>query len=113
MNTTAAPDAPARTRWLVALVLIGCGVIAAAHIGKVAPAIPALRDDLGEPLVGVLEHAHLLLLHPRDARPDALEALGSAGWGREAIVTWSQLVSFVAFRARVVAGLAVLAPKES
>ena len=73
----------------------------------------ALRDDLGEPLVGVLEHAHLLLLHPRDARPDALEALGSAGWGREAIVTWSQLVSFVAFRARVVAGLAVLAGKES
>ncbi|NLJ52784.1 MAG: MFS transporter [Intrasporangiaceae bacterium] len=40
-------DAPTRTRWLVALILIGCGVIAAAHIGKVAPAIPALRDELG------------------------------------------------------------------
>ena len=73
----------------------------------------ALRDELGEALVAVLEHAHLLLLHPRDARPEALEALVSAGWGREAIVTWSQLVSFAAFRARVVAGLAVLAGKES
>lgn len=47
MGQPAASDAPTRTRWVVALVLIGCGVIAAAHIGKVAPAIPALRDELG------------------------------------------------------------------
>lgn len=42
-----APQAPTRTRWLVVLVLIGCGVVAAAHIGKVAPAIPTLKDELG------------------------------------------------------------------
>ena len=47
MGRPAAPESPIRTRWLVALLLIGCGVIAAAHIGKVAPAIPALRDELG------------------------------------------------------------------
>lgn len=47
MTHSAAPDIPARTRWPAALILIGCGVIAAAHIGKVAPAIPALRDELG------------------------------------------------------------------
>lgn len=67
------------------------------------------RAVLGEPLAAVLEYAHLLLIHPRDARPGALERLVGAGWSREAIVTWSQLVSFVAFQARLVAGLTVLA----
>ena len=42
-----AAAAPTRTRWPVALILLGCGVIAAAHIGKGAPAIPALKSDLG------------------------------------------------------------------
>lgn len=40
-------EAQTRTRWLVVLLLIGCGVVAAAHIGKVAPAIPTLKDELG------------------------------------------------------------------
>ena len=72
----------------------------------------ALRSLLGGSLAAVLEHAHLLLLHPRDARPQALEALTSTGWDRPAIVTWSQLVAFVAFQARLVAGLSVLAGEE-
>ena len=72
----------------------------------------ALAAGLGAGLVAVLEHAHLLLVHPRDARPEALEALASAGWDRAAIVTWSQLVSFVAFQARLVAGLSVLAGEK-
>lgn len=72
--------------------------------------VPATeRAALGEPLVAVLEHAHFLLLHPRDARPEVLQRLVDAGWSRAAIVTWSQLVSFVAFQTRLVAGLAVLA----
>ncbi|HSN42426.1 MAG TPA: hypothetical protein VLR88_00040, partial [Propionibacteriaceae bacterium] len=50
-----------------------------------------------------------LLLHPRDSRPDDLERVLDAGWSREAIVTWSQLVAFLAFQTRLVAGLAVLA----
>lgn len=40
-------EAQTRTRWLIVSVLIGCGVVAAAHIGKVAPAIPTLKDELG------------------------------------------------------------------
>ena len=40
-------QAQTRTRWLVVFLLIGCGVVAAAHIGKVAPAIPTLKDELG------------------------------------------------------------------
>ena len=70
---------------------------------------PAERDTLGERLAVVLEHAHLLVLHPRDARPTALARLTEAGWTRPAIVTWSQLVSFVSFQTRVAAGLGVLA----
>lgn len=45
--TEAQTEAQRRTRWVVVLVLIGCGVVAAAHIGKVSPAIPTLRDELG------------------------------------------------------------------
>lgn len=69
---------------------------------------PAQRAALGERLSVVLEHAHLLLLHPRDARPAALARLTDAGWTRPDIVTWSQLISFVAFQTRLASGLAVL-----
>ena len=72
----------------------------------------AERDEVGASLAAVLEHAHLLLLHPRDARAGALARLVEAGWDRPDIVTWSQLVSFVAFQARLAAGLGVLAEQE-
>ena len=65
------------------------------------------RAELGAALSAVLEHAHLLLLHPRDARPGSLQTLVDVGWGRSDIVTWSQLISFAAFQARLAAGLAV------
>lgn len=52
MGHLAAPETPTRTRWLIVSVLIGCGVVAAAHIGKVAPAIPALKAELGIDDVG-------------------------------------------------------------
>ena len=42
---------PASSRWPVLAVLIGAGVVGAAHIGKVPPALPALRADLGLGLV--------------------------------------------------------------
>lgn len=54
------------------------------------------------------EHAHLLTFCPRDASPDALQALLDAGWTTDGIVTVSQLVAFTHFQLRVVAGLAVL-----
>lgn len=72
--------------------------------------VPAAdRAVLGAPLAAVLEYAHLLLLHPRDARPETIEELVHTGWDRAQVVTWSQLVSFLAFQARLVAGLDVLA----
>ena len=63
------------------------------------------RRHLGDRLAAALEHAHLLALHPRDAGPEALEALLAAGWTRDGIVILSQIVGLVAFQARAVAGL--------
>ncbi|OCP21773.1 MULTISPECIES: CMD domain protein [unclassified Ensifer] len=67
------------------------------------------REALGAKLAAALEHAHLLVFHLRDASPKALQALLDAGWTTNGIVTLSQLVSFVAFQIRVIAGLGLLA----
>lgn len=64
---------------------------------------------LGPRLAGAFEHAHLLVFHPRDASPAALQRLLDAGWSTDGIVTLSQLVSFLAFQIRVIAGLRALA----
>lgn len=65
--------------------------------------------DLGQRIAAALTHTHLLVFRPRDAKPDALQALLDAGWSTAEIVTLSQLVSFLAFQIRTVAGLRVLA----
>ncbi|HSN12598.1 MAG TPA: CMD domain protein [Propionibacteriaceae bacterium] len=67
-----------------------------------------LREALGERLAVALEHTHMLVLHPRDSSRERLEPLVDAGWTADGIVTLSQLVSFLAFQVRVVAGLVVL-----
>jgi len=67
------------------------------------------RESLGARLAAGLEHAHLLVFHPRDASPAALQNLLDAGWSTTDIVTLSQLVAFLSFQIRVVAGLRALA----
>jgi CMD domain protein len=67
------------------------------------------KERLGSRLVAALEHAHLLVFHPRDASPAALQRLIDAGWSTTDIVTLSQLVAFLSFQIRVVAGLRALA----
>lgn len=42
---------PLRTRWGLVLVATGAGVIAAAHVGKVPAALPAIRAEFGLDLV--------------------------------------------------------------
>ena len=59
---------------------------------------------LGVLLAAALDHAHMLLFHPRDASPEWLQRLVDAGWTTPAIVTLSQLVAFLSFQIRVVAG---------
>jgi CMD domain protein len=67
------------------------------------------RARLGARLSTAFEHAHLLVFHPRDAGPAALQALLDAGWSTTDIVTLSQLVAFLSFQIRVIAGLRALA----
>ena len=67
------------------------------------------RRALGPRLAAALDHMHLLVFHPRDAAPAALQALLDAGWSTTDIVTLSQIAAFLSFQVRVVAGLRVLA----
>ena len=55
---------------------------------------------------------HLLVFHPRDAEPAALQALLDAGWSTTDIVTLSQITAFLSFQIRVVAGLRTLAGRS-
>lgn len=67
------------------------------------------RAALGTRLAAAFEHAHMLVFRPREAAPAALQVLLDAGWTTTGIVTLSQIVAFLAFQLRVVAGLRVLA----
>ena len=66
------------------------------------------KSALGVKLAAAFEHAHMLVFHPRDAAPLYLQALVDAGWSTTGIVVISQLVAFLSYQIRVVAGLRVL-----
>ncbi|MEV8240319.1 alkylhydroperoxidase domain protein [Microbacterium testaceum] len=68
----------------------------------------AVVPVLGERLTAALEHTHLLVFRPRESSADALRRLVAAGWDADQIVSLSQLVSFLAFQLRAVAGLRVV-----
>ncbi|MDQ0573829.1 CMD domain protein [Agromyces albus] len=63
---------------------------------------------LGDRLASAMEFAHFLVFHPRDASRERLQQLLDGGWSVDAIVTLSQLVAFLTFQIRVVAGLNAL-----
>lgn len=65
-------------------------------------------EVLGPLLAAGLEFAHLLALHPRDARPEHMALLLDAGWDEDSIVTLAQLVSFLNFQIRISTGLTAL-----
>ncbi len=69
----------------------------------------ANRAALGARLASAFEHTHMLVFHPRDAAPPSLAAMLAAGWTTTDVVTLSQLVAFLSFQIRVVAGLRTLA----
>lgn len=72
-------------------------------------ALPAaLQERLGVRLQAALRHAHALVLHPRDAQVPWVHALEAAGWSADDTVVLSQIVAFLSFQLRVVAGLQVL-----
>jgi alkylhydroperoxidase domain protein/CMD domain protein len=61
----------------------------------------------------ILQHADLLATRPRQARPDHLQALADAGLSTAEIVTLSQVIAFVSFQVRVIAGLRLLSGQTS
>lgn len=63
------------------------------------------RAVLGDRLPAALEHAHLVILHPRVASQVGLRSLLDAGWNTTGTVVLAQLVSFLSFQIRVVSGL--------
>ena len=69
---------------------------------------PELHGPLGSRLAAAFDHLHLLVFHPRDAAPGALQELLDAGWSTTGIVTLSQIAAFLSFQIRVVAGLRAL-----
>ncbi len=68
----------------------------------------ARRPVLGSKLSAALEHAHLLVYRPREASAEALQRLLNAGWTTTGVVTLSQIVAFLSFQIRVIAGLSAL-----
>ena len=79
--------------------------------GPIYKVAPDVALTLGRRLVAAFEHTHMLVFHPRDAAAPSLQSLLDAGWSTTDVVTLSQLVAFLAFQIRVVAGLRVLAAK--
>lgn len=79
--------------------------------GPVYRVSPRHTPVLGARLSAAFEHAHLLVLHPRDAAARDLQALLDADWSTTEIVTLSQMVAFLAFQVRVVVGLRVLSDR--
>jgi CMD domain protein len=71
------------------------------------------RSALGPRLAAALEHTHMLVFHPRDAAPPYLQALIDDGWSTTGIVVISQLVAFLSYQIRVVAGLSVLKARSA
>ncbi|MBM3647836.1 MAG: CMD domain protein [Alphaproteobacteria bacterium] len=66
------------------------------------------RAAVGPRLAAAFEHTHMLVFHPRDSAPSYLQTLLDAGWSTTGIVVISQLVAFLSYQIRVVAGLRVL-----
>lgn len=64
-------------------------------------------------LDAALSHARLLSVAPAQATSNDLSALSAAGYSPADIVTLSQLIGFLHFQLRVVAGLAALAASAS
>jgi len=74
----------------------------------VAAAEHAHAGDVPARLAGLLRHADLLADGPRYATKADLAALATLGLGNRDIVALSQLVAFVSFQARLLAGLRIL-----
>jgi uncharacterized protein YciW len=60
-------------------------------------------------LKAIIRHTDLVTLNPKDARSEDVSALRSVGLDDADIVKLSELIAFVAYQIRVVAGLRLMA----
>lgn len=97
---------------------------AAHHVATVHAAAEAADHyrphlaDVGQPsdstrVQAIVRHADLLATRPADARPENLQALSDAGLSTAEIVSLSQVIAFVSFQVRVIAGLRLLGATPS
>jgi uncharacterized protein YciW len=103
-----APDdpgglAPAARLFLASRIarLNGDDALAAHYAGGAAPA-----DDARWP--AILRHVDLVTTRPKDATPADIAALRDAGVADPDIVRLSQLIAFVNYQVRVIAGLKLI-----
>lgn len=78
---------------------------------KPSDAIRALANgasDLDPPLAALARHVDLITLTPADARQQHITQLTEAGFSNGQIVALSELIAFVNFQTRVVAGLRLM-----
>ena len=66
-----------------------------------------------EKLTAGLAFAELLSLHPVDATPEHINELQGAGWTPRGIITLAQLIAFVSFQSRLLAGFRLLEGEET
>lgn len=71
-------------------------------------ALAAGEKDLDEPLATIARHVDLITLTPSRAEAKHIALLGEAGLNNPQIVALSELIAFVNFQTRVVAGLRLL-----
>ena len=76
--------------------------------GPVFYAPREVHEQLGLRLSAALSHAHLLVYHPRDSNTESLQQIFNAGWSEDAVVTISQLITFLAYQIRLIYGLRVM-----
>lgn len=69
---------------------------------------PALGDAVGARLAAFLGQAHLLVYRPREASSADLQRLLNQGWSGTEIVTGSQIVAYLSYLTRLLAGLTAL-----
>ncbi|MFF7159364.1 hypothetical protein [Streptomyces sp. NPDC008139] len=91
-------------------VYIGGGALAAeSRPGPSLTVTPELAALVGARTAQALRYAHLLVLHPRDARPGDLQEMFDAGWTQRQLIVIAQLVSALTLLLRVRRGAAATA----
>lgn len=78
--------------------------------GETALARGDKPEALPAPLDTIARHADLVTIKPRDASADDIKRLAAAGLTNPQIVALSELIAYVNFQTRIVAGLRLLGP---